>query len=164
MSITPGTSRRISSTPQKQPPASTATSNCCAPVVAGRVAPFFSFMSRVPHYRSLNVRSFGVRRKARPRTLHLAQWSERRANLPGEDFRLFPRREVAAFVEPAVIDELGISSLRPRPRGCIDLIRKDAHGNRDRDVFRGEKGELVLPVETGRRNPRVRQPVECDVV
>src|SRR5215207_3754009 len=54
MSITPGTSRRISSTPQKQPPASTATSNCCAPVVTGRVVSFFSFMSRVPRYSSLS--------------------------------------------------------------------------------------------------------------
>src|SRR5262245_56711168 len=35
--MTPGTSRRMSSTPQKQPPASTATSVCCAPATAERV-------------------------------------------------------------------------------------------------------------------------------
>ncbi len=47
---------------------------------------------------------------------------------------------------------------------CIDLVRKDAHGNRDGDAFRGEKGELVFPIETSRRDRRVRQPVERDVV
>jgi hypothetical protein len=37
-------------------------------------------------------------------------------------------------------------------------------GDRDRDVFDVEKGQLVFPVETSRRDRRVRQPVECDVV
>src|ERR1700738_933002 len=62
------------------------------------------------------------------------------------------------------MNELGISSLYPTARGCIDVIGKDAHGHRDADMFRREKSQLVFPIETSRRNPRVGQPVERDVV
>ena len=62
------------------------------------------------------------------------------------------------------MDELGIRPLCPTPRGLIELVRKDAHGNRDGDVLDVEEGELVFPIETRRRNRRVRQPVERDVV
>ncbi len=55
------------------------------------------------------------------------------------------------------MNELGIGFFYPTPRSRIDLIRKDAHGHGDGDMFRGEKGELVFPVETGRRNPGVRK-------
>src|SRR5438477_9430282 len=94
----------------------------------------------------------------------LAKRPERRADLLSEQLRLFPRREVAASVEPVVMNQFGICSLCPTPWGCIDLIWKDAHGNRDGDVFRGEKGKLAFPIQTSRRDPRVRQPVERDVV
>ena len=57
-----------------------------------------------------------------------------------------------AFVELVVIDEFGICALGPAPRRSIDLIREDAHGNRDRNVLRGKKGQLVLPVQTSRRD------------
>src|SRR3984893_6451641 len=89
-----------------------------------------------------------------------AQRLERRAKLRREDLRLLPGREVAALVDLVVIDELGIRPLRPAPRGLIELVRKGAHRGRDGDVFRGEKRELALPIETSRRDRRVRQPVE----
>jgi hypothetical protein len=71
---------------------------------------------------------------------------------------------VAAFVELVVMDEFGIRPLGPTPRGLIELVRKGAHGNRDGDVFRAEKGELVFPIETGSGKRRVRQPSDRDVV
>ena len=45
-----------------------------------------------------------------------------------------------AFVELVVMDEFGIRPLCPTPRGLIELVRKDAHGYRDGDVFHVEKG------------------------
>ena len=78
--------------------------------------------------------------------------------------RLLKGREVAALVELVVMDELGIRTLCPTPRGGVDLIWKDADGNRDGDVLRGEKGKLIFPIQTSRRDRRVRQPVEGDVV
>src|SRR5438132_7781632 len=85
----------------------------------------------------------------------LAERFERGPELGGEELGLLPRREVAALVELVVMDELGIGALRPAPRGRIDLVWKDAHGNRDGDVFRGEKIELAFPIETSRRDRRV---------
>src|SRR6266576_545691 len=46
--MTPGTLRRMSSTPQKQPPASTATSVCFPVATAERVVPSCSFMTDSP--------------------------------------------------------------------------------------------------------------------
>jgi len=40
------------------------------------------------------------------------------------------------------MDEFGVRPLRPTSRGGVDLIWKDADGNRDGDVLRGEKGSL----------------------
>jgi hypothetical protein len=40
---------------------------------------------------------------------------------------------VRAFGKLVVINELGIRSLCPTPRGCIDLIGKGTHGKRDGD-------------------------------
>src|SRR5437660_750064 len=62
------------------------------------------------------------------------------------------------------MDEFGIRFLYPAPRGGVNFIGKNAHGNRDGDVLGGEKGKLVFPIQTSRRDPRVRQPVEGDVV
>ena len=86
----------------------------------------------------------------------------RRAQLLRERLRLLPGREVAAFREPVEMTQCGICSLRPTLRGCINLVREDAHGDRDGDLFRGEEVELVLRVEAGRGDRRVRQPVERD--
>src|SRR5258705_12143242 len=62
------------------------------------------------------------------------------------------------------MDEFGIRFLCPAPRGGVDLIWKDADGNRDGDVLRGKKVELVFPIQSSRRDPRIRQPIERDVV
>src|SRR4030095_16087426 len=62
------------------------------------------------------------------------------------------------------MDEFGIRPLRPTPRGWIELVRKDADGNRDGDVLDIEKAELVFPIQTRRRDCRIRQPEERDVV
>src|ERR1700704_4577582 len=62
------------------------------------------------------------------------------------------------------MDEFGIRFLYPAPRSGIDLIGINADGNGDGDVLRGEKGKLVFPIQTSRRDRRVRQPVEGDVV
>src|SRR6266446_3563269 len=62
------------------------------------------------------------------------------------------------------MDEFGVRPLCPTPRNGIDLVGKDADGNRDGDVLRGEKGKLVFPIQASRRDGRVRQPVEGDVV
>ena len=69
-----------------------------------------------------------------------------------------------AFVELVVVDQFGIRPLCPTPRSWIQLVRKLAHGNGDRHAFDIEKRELVVPVETGRGNRRVRQPRKRDVV
>src|SRR5687768_16497505 len=62
------------------------------------------------------------------------------------------------------MDELWIRPLRRAPRRSIDLIRECAHGNWDRDVLWRKECQPVLPVETSRRDRRVRQPVEGGVV
>src|SRR2546422_10627862 len=67
-------------------------------------------------------------------SLQLAQWSERRADLGSEEFRLFPRREVTALVDLVKVDELVIGTLGPALWRTIDLARKHRHRNRDRDV------------------------------
>ena len=75
---------------------------------------------------------------------------------------------MAALVELVVVDEFGIRPLGPAPRGWIEFVREDAHGNRNGDPFDAfdaeERRELVLPIETGGRKRRVRQPGDCDVV
>src|SRR6266403_6253184 len=96
--------------------------------------------------------------------IRLAQRFEPRAKLGHEDLRLFPGREVAAFVELAVMNELGIGFFCRTPRSWIQLVRKRAHGNGDGNAFDTEKRQLVFRIETTRRNPRVRQPVEGNVV
>src|SRR5205823_13264790 len=72
-----------------------------------------------------------------------------------------------ALFELVVIDEFGIRPLCPAPRGWIELVRKDAHGNGDggADALDSEERRpLVLPIETGSRKRRVRQPGDRDVV
>jgi hypothetical protein len=44
------------------------------------------------------------------------------------------------------------------------LARKDAYGHRNRDALGIEKATFVFPIETRRRDPRVRQPIQRDVV
>ena len=82
-----------------------------------------------------------------------AQRPEPRANFFGEELRLLPGGEVAALVELVVVDQFGIRPLRPAPRGWIELVREDAHGNRDGDALGVEEAQLVLPIETGAEKP-----------
>src|ERR1043165_9915539 len=62
------------------------------------------------------------------------------------------------------MDQLGIGLLCPTPRHLIELAGEDAHGYRDVHALRVEEAELVFPIETSRRDPRVRQPIQGDVV
>src|SRR6202140_1835934 len=63
------------------------------------------------------------------------------------------------------VDQFGKRLLCPAPRGWIEFVREDAHGNRDGDAFGIEiPFAPVLPIETGARKRRVRQPGERDVV
>jgi hypothetical protein len=71
---------------------------------------------------------------------------------------------VAAFVELVVVDEVGIGPLCPTARGLILLTRKDTHSHWNGYALGVEKAALVFPIETGRRDSRVRQPIERDVV
>ena len=78
---------------------------------------------------------------------------------------MFPRRKVSTFVEPVVVDQFRIRPLCPAPRGWIEFVREDAHGNRDGDAFGIEiPFAPIFPVETGARKRRVRQPSDRDVV
>src|SRR5271170_2628136 len=63
-----------------------------------------------------------------------------------------------------VVDEFVIRPLCPTPGGLIVLAGKDAHSSWDGDISRVIKIEVKFPIETSRRNRRVRQPVECEVV
>src|SRR5258707_13748241 len=70
-----------------------------------------------------------------------------------------------AFLNLVVVDQFGKRPLCPAPRGWIELVRKDAHGNRDGDAFGIEiPFAKILPVETGAGNRRVRQPGDRDIV
>ncbi len=72
--------------------------------------------------------------------------------------------EVAALVDFVEVDEVGVRLLGPAPRRLILLAGKDGHRNGDGDALGVEEATLVLPIETRRGDPRVRQPVERDVV
>src|SRR6266853_1687779 len=63
------------------------------------------------------------------------------------------------------MDQFREHPLGPAPRGWIELVREDAHGNRDGDAFGVEiPFAPILPIETGARQSRVRQPGYGDVV
>src|SRR5206468_90591 len=70
---------------------------------------------------------YGHPRCPYPQSVQLAQGPERRLDLGHEELRLLPGREVAAFVELVVVDEVGIRPLRPAPRRRVELVGKDAH-------------------------------------
>jgi hypothetical protein len=82
-----------------------------------------------------------------------AQWLEGRANLLCKELRLFPRREVPAFVGLVEVDQLVIGPLRPAPRRLKTLAWEDGDGRRDGDVGREIKVDLVLPIEPAGENP-----------
>src|SRR5262249_39552759 len=90
--------------------------------------------------------------------------SKGRPDLLREKLRLLPCGEVPAFVQPAVVNEFWVGLLCPAPRSGVELIWKDADGYGDRDVLGCEKVKLVLPIQTRRRDRRIRKPVKSDVV
>ena len=99
-----------------------------------------------------------------PEHRQLPQRPEACTKLFCEQLWLFPGGEVAASVELVVVDEVVVGPLGPATGGLVALVWKDADGRRDGDVDGEEAGDLGLPVETSRRDRRVRQPVEGDVV
>jgi hypothetical protein len=94
----------------------------------------------------------------------LAEGPEAGAKLFGKELRLFPRGEVAALLNLVVVDEVGIGTLRPTSGGLVEFVGEHAHGNWNGDALRTEKGELVFPIEACRRNCRVCQPEQRDIV
>jgi hypothetical protein len=63
------------------------------------------------------------------------------------------------------VDEVvRICALGPAPGCPVQLIREGAYLERNCDVLGVEEVRLVLPIETSRGNPGVRQPAERDVV
>src|SRR5215471_13055782 len=62
------------------------------------------------------------------------------------------------------MNQFGIGSFRPTPRGLIELVRKGAYRDRDGNPFGSKEGQLAFPIETSRRDRRIRQPIECDIV
>src|SRR5580658_5011173 len=94
-----------------------------------------------------------------------AQRPEPGSHLRRKDLRLLPGGEMTAFVEPVVVDELGIGPLRPAPRRWIEFVGEDAHGNRDGDALDVEiPFAKIFPVETGAGKRGVRQPSNRNVV
>src|SRR3954451_15579584 len=96
-----------------------------------------------------------------------APWSNRPEGRPdffGEDLRLLPGGEVAAFVDFVEVDELWIRLLRPAPWSWIELVGEDGHADWDLDALDVEEGQMALPVEAGRGDGSVREPVVRDVV
>src|SRR6185295_11826439 len=93
-----------------------------------------------------------------------AEWPEARAKIVHDRLRLLPRGKVTALRVPLVVDQLGVGLFGPTPRGRAYFIWEHTHDRGDGDPFRCKEGELVLPIETRRRNAGVRQPVERDVV
>src|SRR4029077_18461546 len=63
------------------------------------------------------------------------------------------------------MDQFGIRPFRPASRSRIEFVGKDTHGGRDNDASAAEERiNLVLPIETGGKGRRVRQPCDRYVV
>src|SRR5512145_2421121 len=77
-----------------------------------------------------------VRRVVPPRDAALPQRLERRAELAGEEFRLFPCREVTTFVDLVEVGELAITALGPTSWRLVDFSGEDRDGDRQRDLRR----------------------------
>src|SRR5215211_1298663 len=94
----------------------------------------------------------------------LTQRPERRSHFRAKNERLFPGSEVSALLELVVMNELWKRPLCPRSRSRIDFVWEHAHRHWNRNILHIEKRQLVFPIKTSRRDCRVRQPVQCDVV
>src|SRR5215813_10190232 len=82
-----------------------------------------------------------------------------RSELSHEDHWLLPCREVAALLDLVVIEQFGICPLRPAAWSLVLLAGEDSHGHRDLDTLGIEEAALVLPIDTGGRDSRIRQPI-----
>jgi len=71
-------------------------------------------------------------------TVHLAERAEPRAQLGGVEIRLLPGGEVPASVDLVEVHEVGVRLLGPASRSRVDLVREDAHGDRDSHVLDGD--------------------------
>lgn len=71
---------------------------------------------------------------------------------------------MAAFIGLVEVDEVVIRLLCRAGRGLVVLAGKGAHGRRGKDVGGVVEAERIFPVQAGRRNRRVGQPVEGDGV
>src|SRR5215213_487190 len=97
-------------------------------------------------------------------SLRLAQGSERRAELLGEQLGLFPGREVAAPLRVAEVDQVREGAAGPGLRRPVEVVvRERRDGYRQRDLvglLRSGADEVlvaVLPVQPRGRGPRIRQ-------
>ena len=72
-----------------------------------------------------------------------AQRLERRPHLLDEEVGLFPGGEVTALGSLVVVNQLGISLLRPALRRCVDLVGIGGDGDRDLDPPHVEKPVLL---------------------
>jgi len=73
---------------------------------------------------------------------------------------------MSTFAELVVMDQFGVRPLCPASWGWKDFFGENAHGNRDGDAFGIDMPKFapILPLETGARKRRVRQPGDRDVV
>jgi hypothetical protein len=76
---------------------------------------------------------------------------------------------VGALVVLVIAEKLGIRTFRPAARRSVDLVGEGADCHRNLDAPRIEEASHRrklpgVPVEARRRDRRVRQPVESDVV
>src|SRR5262245_10730082 len=62
------------------------------------------------------------------------------------------------------MNQTWIGPFRPTPRRLVLLPRKDAYGDRNGDALGVEEASVIFPIQARRRDPRIRQPVERDVV
>ena len=65
-----------------------------------------------------------------------------------------------ALLDPVVVNELRIRLLRPALRSRVELVGEDGDANRDLNALDVEEGQMALPIEAGRRDSRIRQPIE----
>ena len=109
--------------------------------------------------------SRGRRAVTRRPPCRLPQGAEGRPELLREQLGLFPGGEVAASVEPVVVDEVvRVGALGPAPGSLVQLVGEHADGERYGDGLGIEEARVVLPIEASRGDPGVGQPIEGDVV
>ena len=78
----------------------------------------------------------------------LAEALEPRAKPFGEKLRVFKGREMAAFLNLIVVDQVGVGLFRPLSRSPIHLVRERTHSRRDSYAPGAEIAQLVFPIET----------------